>query len=155
LATLDLRQESAAHDAALAGVLGDAQWPLRDAAQRTSTLAALLEEKELSVADATDAARVLDVFRAVAEARRHYGERALGPYIVSMSHSAADVLAVLVLARAAHCVDAQGDVPLDVAPLFETIDDLRAAPEILAQLLALPAYRRHLAARGGRQIVML
>ena len=42
-----------------------------------------------------------------------------------MSRSAADALAVLALARVGGCVDADGDVPLDVAPLFETVDDLR------------------------------
>jgi phosphoenolpyruvate carboxylase len=46
-------------------------------------------------------------------------------------------------------------VPLDIAPLFETIDDLRNAPATLRALLADPLYRAHLAARGDRQWVML
>jgi len=152
LATLDLRQESAAHDAALALLLDDAAWTQQSALERRRRLAALL--------DAGVAARrvghpVLEVFRVLRDAQRRYGEAAFGPYIVSMSHSAADVLAVLALARMAGCVDESGAVPLDVAPLFETIDDLRAAPEILETLLAEPAYRAHLAARGERQVVML
>jgi len=155
LATLDLRQESSAHDAALAEVLRDADWAKRDAAERTRRLAALLAGARFPAPDAAQAKEALDVFRTVAQARPRYGERALGPYIVSMSHSAADVLAVLTLARAAACVDASGNVPLDVAPLFETIDDLRAAPHIVEALLAEPVYRAHLAARGNRQIVML
>ena len=156
LATLDLRQESAAHDAALAALLGDPGWAQRTAAQRSARLAELLAaDAPALAADAADAQAALDVFRTVTAAQPRYGAQALGPYIVSMSHSAADVLAVLVLARAAGCIDSRGAVPLDVAPLFETIDDLRAAPEILEALFAQPAYRAHLAARGARQIVML
>jgi len=159
LATLDLRQESAAHDAALAALLRDDAWSQRDASDRTQRLARLLGDTPPPVgrlpADAASASAVLDVFRTVAQARSHYGARALGPYIVSMSHSAADVLAVLALARLGGCVGADGNVPLDVAPLFETIDDLRAAPRIIEALFAEPAYRAHLAARGDRQIVML
>jgi len=105
--------------------------------------------------DAAEAQAVLDVFRTAHGSRRRYGALALGPYIVSMSHSAADVLAVLVLARIAGFVDADNAVPLDVAPLFETVDDLQAAPHILRALFAEPVYRAHLTTRGDRQIVML
>ena len=71
------------------------------------------------------------MFRTVARLRPRYGARAFGPYIVSMSRSAADALAVLALARIAGCVDGDGRVPLDVAPLFETVDDLDAAADTL------------------------
>ena len=49
----------------------------------------------------------------------------------------------------------QRPVPLDIAPLFETVDDLQPAPQTLRALLADPIYREHLAARGDRQWVML
>jgi phosphoenolpyruvate carboxylase len=155
LATLDVRQESAAHDAALAALLDDAPWPQREAVARAQRLTALLAGAQPPVPDAKAAQTRLEVFRTLYAARDRYGVAALGPYIVSMSHSTADVLAVLVLARTAGCIDAAGAVPLDVAPLFETIDDLRAAPEIIDALFAQPLYRHHLAARGDRQIVML
>lgn len=90
----------------------------------------------------------------MARLRPRYGARVFGPYIVSMSRSAADALAVLALARIAGCVEA-GEVPLDVAPLFETVDDLDAAPGVMRALFDDPAYRAHLATRGDRQVVML
>jgi phosphoenolpyruvate carboxylase len=62
---------------------------------------------------------------------------------------------VLALARHGGLIDRRGDVPLDVAPLFETVDDLRAGPDTLRALLADPVYRAHLGARGDRQVVML
>ncbi|GHA78618.1 phosphoenolpyruvate carboxylase [Cognatilysobacter bugurensis] len=156
LATLDLRQDSAAHDAALAVLLDDAAWPHRAVDARVTRLHALIEGREPPSARASlePAASTLAVFGTVREARTRYGAHAFGPYIVSMSRSAADALAVLALARLAGCTDADA-VPLDVAPLFETIDDLAAAPATLAALLADPVYRTHLASRGDRQLVML
>jgi phosphoenolpyruvate carboxylase len=154
LATLDLRQDSATHDTAIAALLGDAQWSQRPPAERLPRLHALIEGEAPAQADAATAAPTLDVLRTVREARVGYGAHAFGPYIISMSRSAADALAVLALARVAGCVE-DGAVPLDVAPLFETIDDLRAAPEIMRALFADPVYRRHLQARGDRQTVML
>ena len=99
--------------------------------------------------------RSVAVFRALAEARGRYGEAALGVYVISMARQVPDVLAVLALARAGGLVAGGGHVPLDIAPLFETIEDLRAAPRTFAALLADPVYRAHLAARGDRQTIML
>ncbi|MGA9826830.1 MAG: phosphoenolpyruvate carboxylase, partial [Rhodanobacteraceae bacterium] len=99
--------------------------------------------------------RVTAVFRKIAEARQRYGDAALGIYIISMAGSAADVLAVLALARAGGLVAEDGSVPLDIAPLFETIGDLRNASRTFAALLADPTYRAHLAARRNRQSIML
>lgn len=156
LATLDLRQDSAAHDAALAVLLDDGGWPQRTVDARVARLHALIDGREQPAAGSAPdpAASTLAVFRTVIDARARYGAHAFGPYIVSMSRSAADALAVLALARLAGCT--AGDaVPLDVAPLFETIDDLTAAPATLTALLADPVYRAHLASRGDRQFVML
>ncbi len=156
LATLDLRQDSRAHDDALAELLADPAWPQRPPAERVERLTRLWKgEESAPVADAPAAHGVLEVFRARHHLRLRDGEHAFGPYIVSMSRSAADALAVLALARIAGDTDAAGRTPIDVTPLFETVDDLDAAPDVLRQLLDDPAYRAHLRARGERQIVML
>ncbi len=156
LATLDLRQDAAVHDAALGALLGDAQWATRAVDDRVERLKAVLADPANVHASNDEAARkTLAVFRTVAQLRPRYGEQAFGPYIVSMSRSAADALAVVALARIAACVDAAGNVPLDVAPLFETVADLNAAESVVKSLFADPAYRAHLAARGNQQIVML
>lgn len=156
LASLDLRQDSAVHDVALAALLGDDDWSDRSADARAARLHALLAgEAPVVAADAEGAASTLEVFRTVARLRPRYGARAFGSYIVSMSRSAADALAVLALARTAGCVDDDDRVPLDVTPLFETVADLDAAADTLRALFADPVYRAHLATRGERQIVML
>jgi phosphoenolpyruvate carboxylase len=156
LATLDLRQESSRHDAALAALLQDEAWPSRPWAERADRLRDLISGAEpVAEPQAPDAAPVLEVFRTVATSLPLYGARAFGPYIISMSRSAADALAVLALARFAGCIDGRGAVPLDVAPLFETVDDLQAAADTLRSLFADPVYREHLRERGDRQVVML
>ncbi len=177
LATLDLRQESTQHDLALAALLADPEWPTREWEDRAERLRGLMDGglgesglkslphgtplpvggTSVPMAGPGDTLpqNVLDVFRTVADALPRYGTRAFGPYIVSMSRSAADALAVLALARMAGCINAKGAVPLDVAPLFETVDDLQAATDTLRSLFADPVYREHLRQRGDRQVVML
>ena len=155
LATLDVRQDAAVHDAAIAALLDDPDWSRRTARERAESLAPLLDTTAPVAHVPTDAQATLAVFRTLADARRRYGDDAVGPYIISMSRSAADALAVLALARAGGCVDDRGRVPLDIAPLFETVHDLASAPAVFEALLADPRYRAHLHSRGDRQIVML
>ena len=98
--------------------------------------------------------RSLDVFAELADARRRYGRGATGLSIVSMAQGPDDTLAVLYLARSAGLVE-DGRVPLDVAPLFETVDDLAGGAATLRELFTSKVYREHLRARGDIQHVML
>ncbi len=102
--------------------------------------------------------RVLETFRAVRTIQKEMGEAAACTYIVSMTKSPADLLRVLLLARECGLVDLAGEEPLsqiDVVPLFETLEDLENAPEVMRALLDDPVYKRQLAARGNRQEVMI
>jgi phosphoenolpyruvate carboxylase len=90
------------------------------------------------------------LFRLMARARNIYGVEMLGPIVISMSRAAADVLSVLLLARWTGC-----DVGLQICPLFESVDDLKAAPGILASLFTSPIYRKHLATCDEAQMVMI
>ena len=79
-----------------------------------------------------------------------YGTDLLGPFIISMCQSAADVLSVLLLARWMGC-----DRGMQIVPLFETIEDLRRAPAIFESLLGLPVYREHLVTCNDQQMIMI
>src|SRR5262249_13247825 len=46
-------------------------------------------------------------------------------------------------------------LPISVSPLFETIEDLRRAPEIMLRLFEHPFYRRQLSTQGDMQEVMI
>lgn len=97
--------------------------------------------------------RVRDALRAVGAAYSR-DRQAAGTCILSMARSAEDVHAVLSVARAEGLGDG-ATLPLDIAPLFETVEDLAAAPGVLAALCSDRAYRAHLATRGDRQTIML
>ncbi len=156
MATLDIRQDAAVHRAAVGVLLDDAEFEDSGSLKRTAMLREALESVvEADVPSDPGVAKTLGVFRALAEAREVFGQEAIGPYIISMAQGPDDALAVLYLARCAGLIDSGGGVPLDVAPLFETVGDLDQASETLTALLDNPLYRAHVAARGDRQIVML
>ena len=154
LAALDLRQDSAIHDAALSELLSLQDFAQQSPQERAPVLHALIRGNS-ATKESSIAKPVLDVFRALREGREHFGVQAFGPYIVSMSRSAADALAVLALARVAGFHEDDNHVALDVAPLFETVSDLEAAESSLRSLFADPVYREHLRQRGQKQMVML
>ena len=88
----------------------------------------------------------------------HKDEQAIGAYIVSMTHSVSDLLEVLLLAKEVGLWRMKNDVvttPLDVVPLFETIEDLEGAASLMEALYKNACYRRHLKARDDFQEIML
>lgn len=94
-------------------------------------------------------AKELGIFRAASQAVRKFGPQSVSHCIISMTGSVSDILEPMVLLKEV------GLSEVDVVPLFETIDDLKAGASILEQLWAVPFYREHLRARGDTQEVML
>ena len=157
LATLDIRQHAEVHRSVVGFGFGDPQWATRSAAERSQRLRDALERDEgpSQLMDAPGK-RTLWVFEALAHCRHRYGADAIGPYMVSMAQDVDDVLSILLLARWADIGDRHtGDVPIDAAPLFESVEALERCGEVMAQLFAEPAYKHHLAARGNHQYVVL
>jgi phosphoenolpyruvate carboxylase len=156
LARLDVRQDSRVHDDALAALLADPDWTTRDGVERATRLRPYAcGEAVFAGSDDANATSLQAVFTTLRDSRQSHGHDATGLYIISMARNAADVLAVLALARRGGLIDQANDVPLNIAPLFETVDDLKNAPLTLRALLDDPVYRRHLAARHDQQWVML
>lgn len=155
LARLDVRQDSRVHDDALAALLAEPDWAGHDGAARADRLRPYASgEAAFAPCDDAEAKSLQAVFATLRDSRASHGCDATGLYIISMARSAADVLAVLALARYGGLVQDDA-VPLNIAPLFETVDDLKNAPATLRALLDDPVYRRHLAARADQQWVML
>jgi phosphoenolpyruvate carboxylase len=102
-------------------------------------------------------AETLEMLRVVRDAQA-LEPGSVGGYVVSMTHSVSDVLEPILLAREVGLWSWRGGEPdarLDFVPLFETIEDLAAAEPRMRALFSSDLYRRHLAARGGLQEVML
>ena len=156
LATLDLRQSADVQRRIIGAAFMEPEWLALSREERAARISDALERRESPRgALNAEARKVLGVFQTIAHCRRKYGRASIGPYVVGMARGADDVLSALLLARWGH-LGAQGaDVPIDIAPLFETVEDLAHCGETLRGLLRDELYRRHLAARGNQQIVML
>jgi phosphoenolpyruvate carboxylase len=105
-----------------------------------------------------EAAEAVDLFRLIHEARDCLDREAVGSFILSMTHDVADILGVYLLAKEAGLfADAAGveSCTLPIVPLFESIDDLRRAPEIVRDLLQVPLVRRSVRAQGSVLEVMI
>ena len=150
LARLDVRQDSARHTEALAAVtsaLGLGSYAEWDEQRRVEFLLAELAGRRPLIPDGLEVAPevqdVFDTFRMIA--RTPPGS--LGAYVITMTRSASDVLAVELLQKEARVAN-----PLRVVPLFETSADLQNAGAVIDRLLKIPGYRTR---TGGRQEVMI
>jgi phosphoenolpyruvate carboxylase len=154
--SLDLRQDSLKHRDVVGHALGEESWLDETAAHRTERIRHALEHNESPIVDLdNEAKRALSVFQAIAYCRRKYGSRAIGPFVVSQSHGVDDVLSVLLLALWGDLRYKSGGVPLDVAPIFETVEDLTRSASVVRELLADSQYRNHLGRRRNRQTVVV
>ena len=77
-----------------------------------------------------------------------------GAHVVSMTHYPRDLLAVFLLAREVGLYRVGEGVPFDVVPLFETLEDLRRAPEMVGKLLENPVFQAHVRSRGGLEVMI-
>jgi phosphoenolpyruvate carboxylase len=146
----DVRQDSARHTQALSELttylgLGDyAAWD--EEARRAFLLRELANRRPLVSPLWQPSAPVQEVLDTCAVVASQPAE-ALGAYVISMARQASDVLAVHLLLKEAGC-----DHNLPVAPLFETLDDLSRAREVVSALLQDRWYRGHI---QGRLMVMI
>jgi len=157
LATLDIRQDALVHRRVVSRLLGLPDFEELETAARTSILEAALADpghKALDVDD-EEVTESLAVIHAISDGLKRFGPRSVGPYIISMAQGPDDALAVLYLARVAGLINDRQEVPLDVAPLFETVADLEQGRATMEALFANTVYRKHLLARRDHQVIML
>lgn len=154
--SLDLKQSAMTIRGVVGRCLNERDWLERSPEERAQRLREAIRRNESPQADLdNESKRALAVFQAVAFCRRKYGRRAIGPFIVSMSHGVDDVLSVILLGRWGDLHGPGGSVPLDITPLFETVEDLTSCHSTIRQLLQDPIYWEHLAQRRRRQIIMI
>ena len=154
--TVDIRQSALMNRTVVGHCLGEENWLDQSAEYRTRRMQEALERNESpSVEPDNRARRALAVFQAIAFCRRRYGRKAIGPYVISLAHGVDDVLSVLLLARWADLDRKDGSIPLDIAPFFETVEDLTDCAKTMEILLADPTYRSHLERRNKQQTIMV
>lgn len=164
LAQLDIRQHADVHAAAVAELLAingvEADYQALSEAQKIALLVQEIRNPRplLSPFHALgDASReLIDTGLAIAQSLSTISQQAIGSWIISMCQQASDVLHVLLLAKEtglAHFGPEQGFCRIRIVPLFETVADLKAAPEVMRQLFGLPLY--HQALQQQTQEVMV
>ena len=152
LARLDLRQNSMVHERTLADLMRragvcDDYAALGEGAKQKLLLselshARLLHSPFASYAGETQAE--IDVLRAAAKLLTSFGRDAFGSYVISNCNAVSDLLETFVLLKESGLYTASGGGAAAIlpTPLFETIADLRAAPDTMAEYLSLPVIRR-------------
>src|SRR5215204_2926798 len=167
LAKLDIRQESSVVVRAVAHLVSagtDQDLLAIDEAARAALLRRLLADPNLSLPEPEDVSeetrKVLETFGRIRRAKEEHSGTPVETFILSMARNASDVLCVQLLARRVGLleVDERGGCTanhLRVTPLFETVEDLGRAPEILGHLLEDPFYRSSLRESDDLQEIML
>jgi phosphoenolpyruvate carboxylase len=146
LHTLDIRQHAHLHAQALAELAAEAG----DCGQSTV---------EIPPVPSAQTRQLLETLRALAELKRRFAPAAMRSYVISGATCAQDVFSLVWLAETcglSMAASADGRDPgLMPVPLFESIDDLRQAPQICRKLWTSPGYAPYLNSWGRRQEVML
>ncbi len=152
--SMDIRQNSGMHETAVLDLLNTIRlakdYQSANINQRLKILSnAVIEDFSDISATTTE---VLETLRCIRTIQKQNGEAALHRYIISNCSDISDLAEVTFLFRAAGF---KSSLPVDIVPLFETIDDLQRASATMRLLYSDKTYRAHLKSRGNRQTVML
>jgi phosphoenolpyruvate carboxylase len=167
LAALDVRQHSQEHENTMTELLAKAgvtnNYAELAEQEKIVLLNGLLEAAKPimnNTIELSDSSKeCLEVYHTIYKAQQEFGTGCITSYLISMAEAASDILEVMVFAKEVGLFrrNADGSITstLQAAPLFETIDDLHAAPEIMETLFNLPIYRQCLSAMGDLHEIML
>ena len=150
-ATMDIREHSDAHHKLLTQLFGGSD-PQIIAKQLLAT-----SNPDVSGLDQAGS-NCYKTFVAINELIDRYGSEVIESYIISMTKSADDVMAAVLIAKMAGLISLDGSnsfAKIGFVPLLETVIELKSADKILDDLLSNKSYRKVVDLRGGVQEVML
>lgn len=167
MAALDVRQHSKEHESAMAEILSHMQIEENYSALSEDAKIELLNRVlndprpltsiHINYSDSTN--ECLNVYRTIYKAQKEFGKNCISSYLISMAEAASDLLEVMVFAKEVGLFKKHKDgrvrCTLQSVPLFETVDDLHAAPDIMRTLFGLPIYREAVHAVQDQQEIML
>jgi phosphoenolpyruvate carboxylase len=99
----------------------------------------------------SESSELISSINSVISIQKRNGEEACCRYIISNSTAARDVIEVYSLFKLIN----NGEVPMDIIPLFESVEDLNNASYVMQQLFEIEEYRNHLSKRSNKQTIML
>ncbi len=151
-ASLDVRQESSVHNMILENIYG-ADYIHLSIKEKSDFLTSV---SEIYLENNFEDALVTDTFiniKGIKKIQQQNGEDGCNRYIISQCNSALNVLEVYGLFLS--CGWQKENLTIDIVPLFETIDDLKNAADIMKELYENVVYKKHLKQRNNRQTIML
>ena len=155
-ASMDIRQDSRKHAQAWEEILRLQKVKNLDLLSEKDQVKTLLKLKfqpnKLRLKDPFVRDLMASVY-AIEDIQQRNGETGCHRYVISNCGTVVDIIKVFQLARLA--IGKKQGLALDVVPLFETIDDLAKAGEVMDALYRIPEYKKHLQKRGNKQTVML
>lgn len=160
-ATLDIRQNSKIHDAVFKDVVNfylksntevfpDNYFTLSEQ-EKFEVLENVSGNLDPNVFDNVITRQTLESIQAVKTIQVNNGEFGANRYIISNNESALNVLETFALIKLSNWDEAT----IDIIPLFESVDDLQHAHEIMEKLYTNASYAAHLKRRGNKQTIML
>jgi len=167
LAKLDIRQNSAVLEKALSQFIDaarvlDCPWEKATPAERSAFISSEIAKPRPFVAHSqsvgSEGDELRKLFAVLSEHIRAFGSDGIGSFIVSMTRSPEDLFTVCLLAREGELLefnDGEVITPIQIVPLFETIDDLEKSREVLGAFLRHPCIARSLKTKGAVQDVMI
>jgi phosphoenolpyruvate carboxylase len=149
-ASIDVRQHSAKHGAIWKSIFDSSGWDTWSDVNKIEKILSYsgnLPQQEQTFKED------LESFSTIRQIQHKNGLASCHRYIISNCSSALNVIEVFQLARL--LTAERGTLNLDVIPLFESIEDLAEAANVMEQLYSTPAYREHINQRGNKQVIML
>lgn len=98
------------------------------------------------------AINITETIKAMKTIQEQNGEIACSRYIISNNQTTLNVLQLFAMLK---IVAFHDELTADIVPLFETVPDLQASPQVMEDLYLDPNYRAHLQKRGNKQTIML
>ncbi len=96
---------------------------------------------------------LIESIHVIGQIQAQNGPEGCHRYVISNCQSALDIIRVFQLAKL--ILGKDDKLPLDIVPLFETIEDLNECGDVMEAVYNIPAYQEHLKQRGGNQTIML
>ena len=161
-ATLDIRQDSRIHHQVFQQIVQHLQKEdssiipkdYNDLSEKEQINILSIIKGKINTEDFNDdmIIKTLGSMYAIKTIQKNNGEKGANRYIISNNQSALNVMEVFAMLK---LTAFQKKLTVDIVPLFETVDDLINAHQIMEQLYSNTAYMQHLKDRNNKQTVML
>ena len=161
-ATLDIRQDSRIHHSVFNEITGTLikenssifpkNFPELSEAEQIDCLSKISGNIASSDFEDEMTVKTLGSIEALKAIQQSNGEKGSNRYIISNNQSALNVMEVYAMLK---LTAFQQELPVDIVPLFETVDDLTRSADIMEQLYSNKIYREHVKKRSNRQTIML